>query len=263
VPEEFRNPTPVAAQEKPSPLPRQGSYGIDAPYLLPVLSLLLAANVIQGIVSGTVWPFLGAGVVLVCAGFGLYASRRGKFVVWAELLDGLRLRGDERILDLGCGRGAVLLLAARPLTTGQAVGVDLWRRGDQSGNAAEATRRNALAEGVADRVELHTADMTALPFEADCFDVVVSNVAMHNVPGRAGREKALEEAVRVLRPGGRLLIADLRATRRYALHLAKLGMADIRCRGLGWRMWWSGPWLATRLVSASKPVSGGLGSTSE
>jgi cyclopropane fatty-acyl-phospholipid synthase-like methyltransferase len=41
-------------------------------------------------------------------------------VVWAELLDGLRLRGDERILDLGCGRGAVLLMAAQHLTTGRA-----------------------------------------------------------------------------------------------------------------------------------------------
>ena len=42
--------------------------------------------------------------------------------VWAELLDTLNLRGDERILDLGCGRGAVLLMAAQHLTTGRAVG---------------------------------------------------------------------------------------------------------------------------------------------
>src|SRR6266487_3801412 len=87
------------------------------------------------------------------------------------------------------------------------------RSADQSGNSAEATRRNAIAEGVADRVELLTADMTALPFEDNSFDVVVSSLAIHNIPGRAGREKALTEAVRVLRPGGRLLIADVRGTR--------------------------------------------------
>jgi ubiquinone/menaquinone biosynthesis C-methylase UbiE len=191
-------------------------------------------------------------VVLACAACGLHTSRRGKFVVWAELLDQLKLRGDERILDLGCGRGAVLLLAAQHLTTGRAVGVDLWRRGDQSGNAAEATRRNALAEGVADRVELHTADMTALPFEADSFDVVVSNVAIHNIKGQASREKAIEEAVRVLRPGGRLMIADIWASNLYRTHLAKLGTIDIARRALGWRMWWSGPWLPTRLVTATK-----------
>jgi SAM-dependent methyltransferase len=253
MPESLRNPPPALGNERIGPAPRNGSYGIDAPYLLPVLAVLFVANVVNGVVAATVWPFVGAAAVLACAGCGLYTSRRGKFAVWAELLDRLQLRGDERVLDLGCGRGAVLLPAARHLTTGRAVGVDVWERGDQSGNSAEATRRNAAAEGVADRVEVVTADMTALPFEADLFDVVVSNVAIHNVKGRAGREKAMEEAVRVLRPGGRLLIADLWATRLYRAHLEMLGMIDITRRGLGWRMWWSGPWLPTRLVTATKP----------
>jgi SAM-dependent methyltransferase len=246
---------PVTNRAKPpiGKVRRNGSYGIDAPYLLPVLGVLFAANVVHGVFSGSGWPFVGALIMLACAGCGMYTSRRGKFVAWAELLDQLKLRGDERILDLGCGRGAVLLLAAERLTTGRAVGVDLWRRGDQSGNAAEATRRNAIAEGVVDRVELHTADMTSLPFAAETFDLVVSNVAIHNIKGRAGREKAVEEAVRVIRPGGRLLIADLWGTGLYRNHLAKLGMTDIVRRGLGWRMWWSGPWLATRLVTATKP----------
>src|SRR5262249_41629009 len=127
---------------------RKGSYGIDAPYLLPILGVLLAGNVVQGVATGSGWPFVGAAIVLVCACSGLYASRRGKFLAWAGLLDQLNLRGNERILDLGCGRGAVLLLAAQRLTTGRAVGVDVWRRRDQSGNAAEATWRNVLAEGV-------------------------------------------------------------------------------------------------------------------
>src|SRR5262245_55003600 len=190
---------------------------------------------------------------MACMGCGLYTSLRGKFLVWGELLDWLGLRGDERVLDLGCGRGAVLLLAAHRLTTGRAVGVDLWRKSDQSGNAAEATRRNAVAEGVADRVALHTADMAALPFADGCFDVVLSSVAVHNIKGRAGRDRAIEEAVRVLRPGGRLVIADLFATGRYRDRLAELGMTVVAYRGLGWRMWWSGPWLPTFLVTATKP----------
>jgi ubiquinone/menaquinone biosynthesis C-methylase UbiE len=133
------------------------------------------------------------------------------------------------------------------------VGVDLWRRGDQSGNSLKATLRNAEAEGVADRVELHTADMTVLPFEGNSFNVVLSNVAIHNVKGRDGRYKAIEEAVRVLRPGGRLMIADIEATGDYLAHLVTMGMINIDRRNLGWRMWWSGPWLATRLVTALKP----------
>jgi ubiquinone/menaquinone biosynthesis C-methylase UbiE len=215
--------------------------------------VVTAVNIVNAALSGRVWMIAPAVFLLALTGSVLYTTLRGKFVVWANLLDELSLRGDERILDLGCGRGAVLLLAAGHLTTGRAVGVDLWRRGDQSGNAAEATRRNAVAEGVADRVELHTADMTALPLEDDRFDLVLSSLAIHNIKGRVGRDKALEEAVRVLRPGGRLLIADIWATGQYRAHLIKLGMGNVARRRLGWRFWWGGPWAATHLVTATKP----------
>ena len=230
-----------------------GSYGIDAPYLLAVPAILVVSGVAQGLFTARVWPILGAGLVVLFSCFGLYASVRGKFLVWGRLLDRLELTGGERVLDLGCGRGAVLIMAARRLTTGTAVGVDLWCRSDQSGNDARATQHNAVAAGVGDRVELHTADITALPFPDAAFDVVVSNLALHNIRSQPGRRRAVEEAVRVLRPGGRLLVADLRATDEYRRHLAALGMTDVQRRNLGWRMWWSGPWLATRLVTASKP----------
>ena len=65
--------------------------------------------------------------LLLCAGTYLFATRTGKFVVWDELLASLNLRGDERILDVGCGRGAVLLLAAQRLRSGLATGLDLWQ----------------------------------------------------------------------------------------------------------------------------------------
>ena len=240
-----------------APTRRQGSYGIDAPYLLPIPAALIVANVVQGLVTGSAWPFVAATAVMACVGCGLYISLRGKFAVWGELLDRLGLRGDEEVLDLGCGRGAVLLLAARRLTTGRAVGVDLWRRADQSGNAAEATRRNARAEGVADRVALFTADVAALPFAEGSFDFVLSSVAFHNIKSRAGRDRAIGEAVRVLRPGRRLMIADIFASGRHRDRLAELGMTDVARRELGWRMWWSGPWLPTRLVTATKPTSQG------
>lgn len=234
--------------------PRKGSYGIDAPMMLPILGILFAFNLFNAIVSRKIIPAIAAAVILFCVSWGLHTSKRGKFLVWADILNELKLRGDERILDLGCGRGAVLFLAAQHLSSGRAVGVDIWNKADQSGNSEEAARRNALAEGVADRIELVTADMTQLPMEADQFDLIVSNVAIHNIKGDAGRARALEEAVRVLRPGGRLLIADLRCTAFYLEHLASLGMIEVARKNLGWRMWWSGPWAATRLVSARKPV---------
>jgi hypothetical protein len=130
------------AESDPLPIPlarRKGAYGLDAPYLLPIPVVLIVANLADGFISKSLWPFLVAGLVTGCSGLGLYASRRGKFAAWAELFRQLNLRGDERILDLGCGRGAVLLLAAQHLVSGRAVGLDLWRKEDQSGNAPEAT----------------------------------------------------------------------------------------------------------------------------
>jgi ubiquinone/menaquinone biosynthesis C-methylase UbiE len=230
---------------------RRGSYGYDGPYLLPILGLLIAAAVVIGVLSETVWPFIGAVAIFACAGLDFYATRRGKFVVWGRVLDQLHLQGDKEILDLGCGRGAILLLAAQHLTTGHAVGIDLWRRQDQSGNSIQVAEQNARLEGVADRVELRTADMTDLPFEDESFDLVISNLAIHNVT-RDKRYKAIEEAIRVLRPGGRLMIGDLWSTKRYVRELHRLDISDVSRRDLGWRMWFSGPWARTMLVSCTK-----------
>lgn len=219
-----------------------------------MLGCFVVFNVFEGWRSASVWPLLVALLLSASGGFGLYASLRGKFVVWAELLDGLALGGDEQILDLGCGRGAVLLMAAQHLPAGRAVGIDIWRKQDQSGNAAETTRRNAIAEGVADRIELHTADMIALPFADSRFDVVVSSLAIHNIKGEARRDQAIDEAIRVLRPGGRLVIVDIFCTRRYAARLNERGLENVNRRGLGMRLWWGGPWVPTHSVTAAKPA---------
>lgn len=241
--------------------PRRGDYGIDAPYvplllilagfaLFSLLILNLATETygaVFGCAIGSLWFFSSAGLYL-------YATLRGKFTVWANILSRSQLRGDERLLDLGCGRGAVLLLAAQFLKQGKAVGVDLWKTADQSGNHEEVTRYNATLEGVAQRIELHTADMRELPFPDANFDIIVSSLAIHNIPGAPGRERAISEAVRVLRPGGRMFIADIRATQEYVTTLRRLGMADVTRRSLGWRCWYGGPWMATQLVTATKPA---------
>jgi ubiquinone/menaquinone biosynthesis C-methylase UbiE len=240
----------------------RGDYGVDAPYVPLSLGLIGVALLASGVAltRRKSSPRLGAvcignGIVfLLSTGGFLYGTRRGKFEVWADILSQLGLRGNETLLDLGCGRGAVLLSAAKLLLGGQAVGVDLWKISDQSGNALAVAERNAQAEGVAGRVALHTADMRDLPFADETFDVVVSNLAIHNITDAAGRAAAIDEAVRVLRPGGRLRIADFRSTHEYARRLQELGMDEVSHRTLGWRSWFGGPWAAMKLVSARKPV---------
>ena len=129
----------------------------------------------------------------------LFTTRRGKFIEWDRILDHLHLRGDEGVLDMGCGRGAVLTAVARRMTTGRVTGVDIWSRKDQSGNARDVTLRNASLEGVGDRVQIETADMRALPFPDATFDLVVSSLAIHNIRSNADRKQAIAEGFRVLK----------------------------------------------------------------
>jgi SAM-dependent methyltransferase len=220
-------------------------YGIDAP---PVPALLGAAGVAAGLAAAgrnTGRAALGVTSAVLLAGTGIYlhTTLRGKLRVWDEILDRAAFKGDERVLDMGCGRGAVLIAAARRLPRGEAVGVDLWSA-DQSGNRPEAALANAAAAGVADRIDVRTGDMTALPFPDDSFDVVTSAMAIHNISSAEGRRRALDEAIRVLRPGGRLFVADPAPfVRRYAAHLGQ-GTP----RALGPRYWYSGPWLPVSLL---------------
>lgn len=232
---------------------RKGKYGFDAPHV-PLLMGAGALVFLVGGVAASVPALVVSGLFLLLSTASyLFTTRVGKFSVWKELLDRLQLRGDEQVLDMGCGRGAVLLMAAEHLPTGQAVGVDLWRRVDQSGNSEQTTLRNATLEGVAERIALHTADMTALPFEHATFDVVLSGLALHNIKPWLERQKGVDEAARVLRPGGRLIIVDIGATKRYARRLEDLGMTGVSHHGLGWRGWFGGPWVSCKLVAATKP----------
>jgi ubiquinone/menaquinone biosynthesis C-methylase UbiE len=231
------------------PPPQWPRYGVDAP---PIPAVLGAAGVASCLAAAR-WrtgrlAMAAAGTVLLAqAGFFLHTTLRGKLRIWERELDRAGLVGSERLLDLGCGRGAVLIEAARRLPTGRAVGADLWSR-DQSGNGPEATLANAAAAGVADRVEVHTADMTALPFADGCFDVVTSAMAIHNIRSPEGRYRAVDEAMRVLRPGGQLLVADPSPmARKYAGHISRGTL-----RGLGIGYWYGGPWFGVTLLHAVK-----------
>ncbi|CUM43082.1 methyltransferase domain-containing protein [Streptomyces gardneri] len=235
---------------------RRGRYGVDGPAWLLAFGAGVVAPLAAVAAGGPRRLLRIPPVLAVAGGLFLHASVRGKFLVWEEQLDALDLKGDERVLDLGCGRGAVLTAVARRVPKGRVTGVDIWRSVDQSGNNERSAVANAERERVEDRIDLVTADMRRLPLGDGLFDVVLSSMAIHNITSARGREEAVREAYRVLRPGGRLLIADIFHARRYLRILRAAGAVATTCTDAGPRMWWSGPWVPTLLVSAEKPAAG-------
>lgn len=225
--------------QKPMASSARPDYGIDAPGLVrfffaggsaALLSALLAVWLLS---AHTVWQ-LGAAIIMAAAAFYLlgmgslmlFWSKVTKIRQRDQILDRIVWRGDERVLDVGCGRGLMLVGAAKRLTLGKAVGVDIWQAVDQSGNTPDAALENARREGVGGKVETATGDARALPFADLSFDVVVSHWVIHNLPSEADRDRALEEMQRVLRPGGHLILADIENRLRYSGKLAALGFLN-------------------------------------
>ncbi len=221
--------------------PRRADYGLDAPVVVRNMLIVEALGIVS-LATRTLrmWsrqsPIAVIGVPLMSPGLTcgamalwmIYDSRIGKLRERETFLGKLDWKGNERVLDVGCGRGLFLIGAAKRLTSGRAVGIDKWQAEDLSGNTPSATLENAAIEGVADRVEVHTGDARKLPFEDASFDVVVSSTALHNIYDAGERRTAIREIARVTRPGGRVLIVDIRHTGDYARTLRDAGFADAR-----------------------------------
>lgn len=243
-------------------------YGLDAPgvlYTLLGVGLLLSACALAIFIAIRVSApavaivLLRAGLaaglyMLAAAGVMFWSSRVAKLRVRDRMLDALPWRGDERVLDVGCGRGLLLIGAAQRLRTGKAIGIDIWRSKDLSENREEATLENARVAGVSERIEIREADVRTMPFPDASFDTVLSCLTLHNIDRRGEREKALREMVRVLRPGGHLAIFDILHTQRYAKHLRENGMSDIHLSPL--TLLWCMPsrWFTAVKAAASRPL---------
>ena len=141
-----------------------------------------------------------------------------------RMLKMARWRGGEQVLDVGTGRGLLMIGAAKRLTTGKSIGMDIWREQDLSHNTPEAAMRNAEIEGVRDRVELCDADARQIPFPDRSFDCVLSNLCLHNIPSREGRAVACGEIARVLKSGGVAVVSDFRHTDEYARVFREQGL---------------------------------------
>jgi arsenite methyltransferase len=106
----------------------------------------------------------------------------------------------DTVLDIGCGAGVDSLVAAQLVgPSGRVIGIDVTP-------AMIEQARSHLARLGWDQVSFQVADAEALPFPDNDFDAVISNGVFNLTLNKA---KALQEAQRVLKPGGRLMLADM------------------------------------------------------
>jgi arsenite methyltransferase len=239
-------------------------YGIDAPNVLRNLFLIGAACLLFAIfgpreihlrqVILLPRPMLyGTGTLLLLEGFlFLFYVKAGKFHHRDRMLSLYKWRGDEQVLDVGCGRGLLLAGAAKLLGGGgRATGIDIWSNVDMGGNSEAATLHNLELEGITNRCTLLGVPAQEMPFPDGNFDVILSNLCLHNIYDRETRRRAVQQVIRVLKPGGVAILSDYKLTGEYAEQLQKAGLTVERR--------WGNPLYTfppLRIVIARKPLAG-------
>ena len=216
-----------------SPL-KKGKYGIDAPGVIRNLAL---AGVICGI-GPIFFPLIRIGPVTIdttglewtgafcslAAILMLVYSLYGKFKHSEKMLNMITWTGNEQVLDIGTGKGLLMIGAAKRLSTGKATGIDIWNAEDLTGNNVENALNNAAAEGVKDKIEIKNENAMSMSFGDDTFDVILSNMCIHNIYNKQGRKTACKEIGRVLKKGGTAIIADWRHVREYRKNFEEIGL---------------------------------------
>jgi arsenite methyltransferase len=221
-------------------------YGIDAPavmrnfFLFGTLCLLIAVfapHIIHiGKVDLTARGFFWPAGFLIGEGFlFLLYVKVGKFRHRDFMLRFHTWRGNERVLDVGCGRGLILVGAAKRIAalsgTGHATGIDVWSSVDMGGNSLSATQHNLDLEGVTTLCTLLSEPAQTMSFPDASFDVILSNLCIHNIYDRTTRRQALDQIVRVLKPGGIAIISDYKLTGEYADAFRDSGLDVEKRRG--------------------------------
>ena len=179
------------------------SYGIETPELLGALAgislFLLAAALIADKVQlrwlvagflGALFCLISLFLILLAVWLG-WSYFLGKGRSSQQVLAALRLKGKEKLLDLGCGRGLILIEAAKKITKGKCVGLDDWSQKDFYSNNAEKTMENAATEGVAKKVQV-------VPSRLRSISKLVSSPA----PSVQAKSISVDEAAVVVRPVG-------------------------------------------------------------
>jgi len=189
--------------------PAKPHYGY---YALPIFTILSAIIVAVGIlVAILLWWVVG--VILI--GFGIYMILSYGVSIFlmdqtkaSELPEIIEVRGDEKVLDVGCGLGKMAVGMAKALKEGKVIGIDIWDKMEIMGNSPERAYENAKIEGVRDKVEFKYGNVLGIPFTNNYFDIVTAQSVLNNLHGEMNKSKALTEIHRVLQPRGKFLMLE-------------------------------------------------------
>jgi arsenite methyltransferase len=217
------------------------NYGFDAPAIMrnlilfgiivPIIGFLLLYFNDTLIVKYVSYLIIFTGFVLLILGTSMYVyGIHGKFRMRDFILSKIAWKGDENVLDIGTGRGIYMIGAAKHLTTGKSIGIDIWRAEDLSGNNIENAYLNAELENVRKKVEIKNEDARNLSFADNSFDVVLSMFCIHNIDEKTEQEKACLEIARVLKPNGTAMIGEWIPTHDYAKYFEKVGLKVINSK---------------------------------
>ena len=133
--------------------------------------------------------------------------------VWELVLSHLDWNGEGKALDIGCGNGVLAIKLAQKYKKAQVIGIDCW--GKLWAHSKDACERNAIIEGVSERVAFRKASASLLPFGDEYFDAAVSNFVFHVVIDVKDKREVIREALRVVKKGGKFAFQDEFLVKRF------------------------------------------------